>query len=88
MEGDVIWNEKWTFNILESCYVVILALGSWPRWGLAKLRTKSEARESHFMLLKVWESMREWTFTLPSELPLWTLESQWIFKFSESNWKG
>jgi hypothetical protein len=28
MEGDVIWNEKWTFNILESCYVVILALGS------------------------------------------------------------
>ncbi len=33
--------------------------------------------------------MREWTLTLPKELPLWELEFQWIPKFSESdNCKG
>jgi hypothetical protein len=28
------------------------------------------SRESHFMLSGVWESVREWTLTLPNELPL------------------
>jgi hypothetical protein len=45
-------------------------------------------RESHFMLLRVWESVREWTPTLPSELPLGELESRWTPKFSKSNCKG
>ncbi len=35
-------------------------------------------QESHFMLLGVQKSAREWTPTLPSELPFWELESQWI----------
>jgi hypothetical protein len=36
----------------------------------------------------VQESVREWTLTLPKELPLWELESQWTLKFSESNCRG
>jgi len=32
--------------------------------------------------------VREWTFTLPSELPLWELESWWAPKFSKSNCRG
>jgi len=54
---------------------VTLALGSRTKQGLVKVRAKSEARESHFMLLGLWESVRESTSTLPSELPLWELES-------------
>jgi hypothetical protein len=39
--------------------VATLALGSRPRQGLAKVRVKNEARESHFMLPGVQESVRE-----------------------------
>jgi len=39
--------------------VATLALGSRPRKGLAKVWAKKEARESHFMLLGVQESVRE-----------------------------
>jgi hypothetical protein len=68
--------------------VTTLTLGSWSRQGLAKVRGKNEARESHFMLLGVWESLREWTSTLPNELSLWELESQWTPKISENNFRG
>jgi hypothetical protein len=57
--------------------VTTLALGSWPRQGLAKVWAKNETQEV--------ESMREcenWTCTFPSELPLWELESQWTPKSS------
>jgi hypothetical protein len=40
-------------------FVVILALGSRPRQGLAKVQAKSEACESHFVFPKMWESVRE-----------------------------
>jgi len=33
-------------------------------------------------------SVREWTSTLSSELPLWELESRWTPKFSKNNYKG
>jgi hypothetical protein len=46
------------------------------------------ARESHFMLPKVQKNVREWTLTLPNELPFWELESQWTFEFSKHNCKG
>jgi len=36
----------------------------------------------------VWGSMREWTLTLPRQLPLWEMESQWILKISKSNFRG
>jgi len=38
---------------LEINVVVTLALGSWPRQGFVKVRVKSEAQESHFMLPRV-----------------------------------
>jgi hypothetical protein len=46
------------------------------------------ARESHFMLPRVQDSVKEWTPTFPSELPLWELESQWTFKSSEGDCRG
>jgi len=73
---------------LDSHIVTTLALGSWPRQGLAKVWAKFWARESHFMLLGVQESVREWNSTLPNELPLWELESQWTPQFLEGDCKG
>jgi len=32
--------------------------------------------------------MREWTLTLPRQLPLWEMESRWTPKTSESNCRG
>jgi len=63
-------------------------LGLQPRQGLAKVRAKREAQESHFMLPGVQESVREWTLTLPSELLVWELESRWTPKFSKSDCRG
>jgi hypothetical protein len=39
--------------------VATLALGSRPTQGLAKVQAKREIRESHFMLPKVQESVKE-----------------------------
>ncbi len=55
--------------------VTTLALGSRPRQGFAKVWAKKEAQESHLMLPKMYESLRERTLTFPSELSLWELES-------------
>ncbi len=57
--------------------VATLASSLQPRQRLVKVRAKSEAWESHFMLSGVWENVKEWTSTLPNELPLWELESWW-----------
>jgi hypothetical protein len=46
------------------------------------------ALESHFMLSRVQESAREWTLTLPNELPFWELESQVSLEYSEGDCKG
>jgi hypothetical protein len=43
-------------NKLNFCYIIIvatLALGSWLKQGLANVWAKSEAHESHFMLVKM-----------------------------------
>jgi hypothetical protein len=40
------------------------------------LWAKRKTPESHHMLPRVPKSVREWTPTLPSELPCWELESQ------------
>jgi len=37
------------------------------------------------MFPEVQKSVREWTFTLSSELPFWELESRWTPEFSEGN---
>jgi len=37
---------------------------------------------------RVKDSVREWTLTLPKELPLWKVETRWILECSKSNCKG
>jgi hypothetical protein len=56
--------------------------------GLARVHAKRKGQESCLMLSWVQESVREGTLTLPSELPLWKLESWWTPKFSKRNFKG
>jgi hypothetical protein len=41
------------YYLQHMTYVATLALGLQPRQGFAKVRAKSEARESHFMFLEV-----------------------------------
>jgi hypothetical protein len=81
---DVYWC-IWHFDRFG---VTTLALGSWPKQGLARVGNKREAQEAHLILLKVQESVREWILTLPRQLPLGELESRWTPKFSRSNCRG
>jgi hypothetical protein len=74
--------------VLKIFYVATLALGSWPRQGVARLRAKKNTRESHHMLLGVPKSVREWTFTLPSEFPCWELEPQMDFRIFKVRLQG
>jgi hypothetical protein len=41
-----------------------------------------------FMFPKMWESVKEWTPTFPSELPLWEQESWWTPECSKSDCRG
>ncbi len=75
--------EIWRKGILV---VATLTLGSPPRQGLTRMRNKKEAREAHFILSGVQESVKKWTLTLPSELPLWELESQWTPESLGNDW--
>ncbi len=68
--------------------VTTLALGSWPRQGLARVRDKREAREAHLIFSRVQEIVREWTLTLPSDLPLGELESIRTPESSRRNCRG
>ncbi len=57
-------------------YVVTLALGSWPGQGVERLRAKEEDPKVTSHAFESAKNVREWTFTLTSELPCWELESQ------------
>jgi len=61
--------------------VATLALGLWPRQGLARLWAKRRRPG-------VKESVREWTITFPRELPPLELGSQWTPKCSKSDCRG
>jgi hypothetical protein len=52
------------------------------------VQAKRKAQESHLMLSRMQESVREWTFTFPIDLPLWELNSWWTLKFLEKNRKS
>jgi hypothetical protein len=56
--------------------------------GLARGRNKWETRETHLILPGVQESVREWTLTLPRQLPLGELESRWTPEFSWNDFRG
>jgi hypothetical protein len=62
-DGGISWSSKRqptiTLSMTKAEYVTTLALGSRPRQGLAKVRAKNEARESHFMFPRMWESVKE-----------------------------
>jgi hypothetical protein len=77
-------------------FVATLALGLQPRQGLVKVQAKNVAWESHFMFLGVWESVKEWSFTLqmrshfgnwsPDGFPnlqkvITSIKTHWIEKF-------
>jgi hypothetical protein len=68
--------------------VTTLTLGLWPRQRLVKVQAKCEGWESNFIFPRVWESVREWTLTLPNGLSLWKLNSRWTLEFLESNCRG
>jgi len=36
----------------------------------------------------VWGSVREWTLTLPKQLPFWEMESRWTPENSENDYRG
>jgi hypothetical protein len=48
--------KKW---VEDKQNVATLSLGLQPKQGLAKVRAKYEARESHFMLSRVQENVRK-----------------------------
>jgi energy-coupling factor transporter transmembrane protein EcfT len=65
-----------------------LSLGLTTKARACKGAGQKWAWESHFMLSGVQKSVREWTPTFPSELPLWELKFQWNFESSKGNYKG
>jgi hypothetical protein len=40
------------------------------------------------MFSGVQKSVKEWTLSLPNELPFWEFKSQWTLEFSEGNRRG
>jgi hypothetical protein len=52
------------------------------------LGATSHAPENVGECERIWENVREWTFTLPNEFPLWELESRWTPKSLENDFKG
>jgi hypothetical protein len=85
-----IYHLGWSIVSVHHCKqsVATLTLGSQPKQRFARLRAKREAQESHLMFPGVKKSVREWTFTLPSELPFWEFESRWTPESSEGDCKG
>ncbi len=59
--------------------------------GITRVRAKKKPG-SHITYSreckKVWGSVREWTLTLPRQLPLWEMESWWTSETSKSNCRG
>jgi hypothetical protein len=76
------------FEVHHNFGVATLVLGSQWKQRFTKVWAKNEALELHFMLLGMWENVRECTSTLPNEFSIWELESEWTFKFSKNDYKG
>jgi hypothetical protein len=84
---------KLNFYLLEKKFKLFFVKCRNPNFMLmtkvraCKVVGQKWARESHFMISGVQKNVREWTFALSNELSFWELKSQWIPKFSESNFK-
>jgi hypothetical protein len=79
---------RWGLTTTFLCYCHNVSFGLATKARACKDAGQVEGWESHFMLLGVWENVREWTLTLPSEFPLWELEFRWTFESLESNFRG
>jgi hypothetical protein len=68
-------------NFLSTIIMIVttLVLGSWPRHEF----TRGWAKRRTWECGRVWG----WTFTLPSELPCWELDSRWTPKTLENDYK-
>jgi hypothetical protein len=83
---NIKWNNPFGYpDRTWTLIVVTLTLGSRPKQGLTRGQDKREIRETHLLLLGVQESVRDWTLTLPRQLPLGELESQRTPKSSRNN---
>jgi len=72
----------------HSLYVVTLTLGSQPRQEFVRGQNKRETWEAHLILPRVQENVREWTLTLPRQLPLGEFKSRRTPKSSRGDCKG
>jgi hypothetical protein len=72
--------------VFHSCHNLSLGLATKARAYKGAGQERSSGVT--FMLPGVQKSVREWTLTLPRELPLWELESWWTPESSESDCKG
>jgi hypothetical protein len=68
--------------------IATLALGLRPRQRGCKGAGQEKAQESHHILPRMEESVREWTLTLSMQLPLWEIESRWTLEISKNAFKG
>jgi hypothetical protein len=82
--NDIFWI---FFNIHLNIIVATLALGSWPRQGLAKVQPQMKPK-NHISCSRECRRVTEWTHTLPSGLSLWELESRWTLESLEGDCKG
>jgi len=96
------WKINKSWWVFET-FVATLALGSRPRQresqgcgprGSPGVKAKRKPgnqgkRKPGSHITYSWECcMREWTLTLPRQLPLWEVESRWTPEISESDCKG
>jgi len=81
-EFNLVWQ---VVNAQSKLYNKILSRGVEPGFATKERACKFVGQEGS---LGVKENVREWTFTLQRELPLWELESRWTPKCSKSDHKG
>jgi len=87
----ISWIGSFSFadvNNVPKQLVATLVLGSRLRQRGCKSAGQEEAWGSHHIGSGEWESVREWTLTLPRQLPFWEMESRWTSEILESNFRG
>jgi hypothetical protein len=81
------YHEEVNFSI-GNLVVTTLALGSWPKQRAYEGASQEWSPGVTFHAPRNVGECEEWTSTLPSEFPLWELESQWTPEFSKNDCKG
>jgi hypothetical protein len=79
---------SWNAFMYHMVFVATLALGSQPRQRACKVASQEGSSGVTLHAPGSVKSVREWTFRLPMQLPLWEMESQWTPESSEGNCRG